>query len=409
MASLFKAAALSGLSLASAQDWFNLPMERGPGGDYSLHEIDNVLKYDVGVDGKAAYVHAGNFTPELLKHGAKPMSNTKVLKPKEWSEKVHVKLVDETVKDIHGTKTVLTDRGLQPELQSDYWSYWKLETRPRKMALLVEDMIEDYRIYVGYLTPKIQKLIKVFRENDMPIYWSNWLRRPQDKLYGSLDRFYGPEGVKTLENPMYVYAKDGAKAMHEIAPTEDEVKSGHNIHSAHLSKFADVAFNGKSYLREELREHGIDTLVVTGAWTEDCILSTVLDGSDTENVDMVVVTDGVGTATPGHYPALDVMEATSALLKTADEVVEFVNAHAGDEKFIMKAEYFPPVHSHPHMFPPPAQVVFTVPQFVLLVFVIMVSSVAVTFGVQRAITQRKNRQSYLTMDVNLDELDALPA
>lgn len=390
-----------------AQDWYNLPKVPGPKGDYTADELALVKKFDVGVEGSGtAYVKSGDFSAALLKEGAKPMPNTEVLKPEAWAKKAGVTVVDSKVKDVYGTQTVLTNKGLQPAIQYEYWSYWKLEDKPRRMALLVEDMVEDYRIYVGYLVPKIQPLIKAFKDAGMPVFYSNWLRRPNDKIYGSLDRFYGPAGVKSLENPMYIYAKEGSYPMKELAPTDEEIKAGHMIHSAHLSKFADVTDDGKSYLREEMKEHGIDTLVVTGAWSEDCITATAFDAADTENLDVVIIEDGVGTATPGHYPALEVMKASVALVKKSEEVVKYVESHKGDEKYILKAEVFPKIYEAPT--PAAAQtVVLTLPQLGFLVVIVMISSVGISMVIQRTIAQRSKKLYQTLAEDSSVQLEAL--
>merc|ERR1712196_294785 len=126
-------------------------------------------------------------------------------------------------------------------------------------------MIEDYRPFIGYLIPKIIPLIKAFKDAGMPVFWSNWLRRPNDGLYSAIDRFYGSYGVKQAQNPAFVFSENGAAPCKEIAPTDEDVAAGRMIHSAHLSKFADVTDNGKSYFREMLAKHGVDTLVIVGA------------------------------------------------------------------------------------------------------------------------------------------------
>ena len=166
------------------------------------------------------------------------------------------------------------------------------------------DMVVDYTIYVGYMIPKCKQVLEKFREKDLPVFWSNWLRRSNDGMYGALDRFYGDTGVKSMLNPMYIYAEKGSKTMPELAPTEEEMKMGRVIKSAHLSKFADVDKNGRSIFAQQLQELGVDTLVILGAWTEDCVLATAADAADKYNIDVVIVSDGVGTATPAHFSAL---------------------------------------------------------------------------------------------------------
>merc|ERR1712232_779687 len=62
-----------------------------------------------------------------------------------------------------------------------------------------------------------------------------------------------------------------------------------------------------------------------------------MGATDKYNLDVVVITDGVGTATPSHFPALDVLgAATSKMMKSA-EVVSFLNEHGDDPKYVLPA------------------------------------------------------------------------
>jgi nicotinamidase-related amidase len=54
--------------------------------------------------------------------------------------------------------------------------------------------------------------------------------------------------------------------------------------------------DGRSYLDEKLKEHGIDTVVICGLWTDECILSPAY-AALSQGYDVVVVGDAVATAT----------------------------------------------------------------------------------------------------------------
>jgi len=66
----------------------------------------------------------------------------------------------------------------------------------------------------------------------------------------------------------------GMKHLKEIAPTEKEVTDGWFYHGKHLDMFWTFDENGKFYLDEKLKKAGIDTVVLVGLWTDECILST---------------------------------------------------------------------------------------------------------------------------------------
>jgi len=198
------------------------------------------------------------------------------------------------------------------------------EPHTGRLALLCMDLVEDYRIFVGYLIDNVVPLQAAFRSKGLPVLTSNWVRRPDDGLYGALDRFYGSTGVATFENPMYIYAEDGSLPMAEIAPTAEEIETGWVIKSNHLSKFADVDAEGRSIFYKKLKAAGVDTLVIVGAWTEDCVSATAFDAVDKYNLDTVVVTDGVGTATPAHFPGLSVMKAALTKMVTTAELLAYL-------------------------------------------------------------------------------------
>jgi nicotinamidase-related amidase len=85
---------------------------------------------------------------------------------------------------------------------------------------------------------------------------------------------------------MYVYGAGAADTVAELAPLS-AVEEGRTIKSIHLSKFADRDANGTEILDPMLQGWGVDTVVVVGSWTEDCVLATAFDGSDRHGYDMV--------------------------------------------------------------------------------------------------------------------------
>ena len=66
------------------------------------------------------------------------------------------------------------------------------------------------------------------------------------------------------------YMPEGTETMESLKPITDDEKSL-SIKSMHLSKFADKYADGTDILYPMLRKWGVDTVVVIGAWTEDCI------------------------------------------------------------------------------------------------------------------------------------------
>ena len=142
--------------------------------------------------------------------------------------------------------------------------------------------------------------------------------------------------VRSRENPTYIYSENGTLPMKEIAPTGEEIAAGLTIKSSHLSKRAaappvgprrraarshrpvrpaqvcrrrlarpphhppprrrDAVVGDASMTRPSGRSTflGVDTLVIVGAWSEDCVAATAFDAVDKYNLDTVVVEDAIG-------------------------------------------------------------------------------------------------------------------
>ena len=63
----------------------------------------------------------------------------------------------------------------------------------------------------------------------------------------------------------------------------------------------------------------MDTLVICGSWTDDCIISTMLRAV-AEDFNAVVVEDAIFTATSVKEEAIAVMKHAYCLMTNADEI-----------------------------------------------------------------------------------------
>ncbi len=235
------------------------------------------------------------------------------------------------------------DRALQPmenysstpgepnDLPLSFWASWNLKDRPRRVALLLDDCQEEYRPYAGKILPNLKKLVDAFRaaqskSDGIRIMWSSWTRTFDDGIRNSMDRWYGSKGFRPEdpENAVYIFnGAPGMKPLSEIAPTEKEVSDGWFYHGKHLDMFWTFDENGNSYLDEKLKQAGIDTIVLVGLWTDECILSTSY-AANSRGYDVVVVGDSIATATSNHEIALKVVGGTVAKVVSADEVLSYI-------------------------------------------------------------------------------------
>jgi nicotinamidase-related amidase len=214
-----------------------------------------------------------------------------------------------------------------------FWASWNLADRPRRVALLVDDCQEEYRPYAGDILPNIARLVDAFRavrdqSDGVCIAWSAWSRRFDDGISNAMDRWYGPRGLRPddPENAAYVFTgTKGLQPLTEIAPTEAEVADGWFYHGKHLDMFWTFDDDGSSYLDGKLKALDVDTIVIVGLWTDECVLSTAYAGNS-RGYDVVVVADAVATATANQETALTIANSTVAKVLSTDDVLRYMES-----------------------------------------------------------------------------------
>jgi len=222
---------------------------------------------------------------------------------------------------------------------TDFWCAWELQDRPRKMALLIDDMQYEYEPYVKGLVPQVKQLVAAFRAAGLPIYWSVWWRwGPDDGFFNSMDRFYGAVGANTPLNALYNHnVTHGGTILPEIGPLTPLERQRSMRKSYSLDMFDERPMQwqvdaGQGTLDDELKKLGVDTVVQVGAWTDDCIIATAFHAFALQ-YDVIVVTDGVSTASKNHFKALDVMGgAVAKMLDTAAIVAHLAGGGAAAKK-----------------------------------------------------------------------------
>ncbi len=213
----------------------------------------------------------------------------------------------------------------------EFWAAWELADRPRRIALLVDDCQEEYRPYAGEILPNVERLVDAFRsvraQNDgVAVAWSAWSRMFDDGISNAMDRWYGPRGLRPEEpeNAAYVFTGGpGLEPLAEIAPTAEERADGWFYLGKHLDMFWTFDEQGESYLDGRLKALDIDTIVIVGLWTDECVLSTAYAGNS-RGYDVVVVGDAVATATSHQQAALTVANGTVAKVLDTDEVLHYL-------------------------------------------------------------------------------------
>ena len=60
-----------------------------------------------------------------------------------------------------------------------------------------------------------------------------------------------------------------------------------------------------------LRAWGVNTIVLAGAWTDDCIAATAFDAVDRYGFDLVIVKDAMATATIHGHKMVNIYNLSS--------------------------------------------------------------------------------------------------
>jgi nicotinamidase-related amidase len=212
-----------------------------------------------------------------------------------------------------------------------FWASWELPDRPRRIALLLDDCMEEYRAYAEDILPNLVKLVDTFRlakttHEGVCITWSVWSRRFDDGISNAQNRWYGSKGLnpECPENAVYIFeGNPGLQILSEIEPEDKEMADGWFYHSEHLDMFWTFDEEGDSYLDKKLKAYDIDTIVISGLWTDECILATAYAGSS-RGYDVIVVGDAVATATANQVTALEIANGTVAKVLTTEEIVNYM-------------------------------------------------------------------------------------
>lgn len=203
-----------------------------------------------------------------------------------------------------------------------------LPLEPGRTALLVVDMQRAF-VEPGQamevppareIVPRIQELIAVFREQRLPVVFTEFTYSPTAPLLvGELHPEHRPAapGAPTgfgRPSSSCLEGEDNARVIPELAPRTDELV---------VRKHYYDGFNG-TVLDGALRARGIRTVVVTGTMTDICVLGTVIGGFNRE-YRLIVVEDAVATLWPEIQRAtLDVVRRAYARVLSAKEVVDEV-------------------------------------------------------------------------------------
>eukprot|EP00439_Symbiodinium_sp_Y106_P063474 s2480_g9.t2 len=234
-----------------------------------------------------------------------------------------------TANSVEGLTATVQSNPLQFPLLTDFWCAYELTDRKRTPALLIDDMQVEYAEYVHGIVPQVKLLLNAFREAGLPVFWSTWWRwGPDDGFFNSMDRFYGPIGWNTSSNALYNHKRNGGDVLPAVAP-QTPLEWRRVMHKSYSLDMFDerpmewASPSDQGTLHVELQKLGVDTVVQVGAWTDDCIISTAFHAFSLQ-YDVILIEDGVSTASKQHFNAIEVMRGALAKVLFAEDVAAYI-------------------------------------------------------------------------------------
>jgi biuret amidohydrolase len=179
---------------------------------------------------------------------------------------------------------------------------------PKKVALLVIDMENDFvkpdapmQVPMAYeAIPNIKMLLDACREKGATVIYTTHVHGKDRGDMGLMGDFWAPIGDQTA----LVDGTAGIEIYEELAPNEGELVIKKHRYSAFYN----------TNLETQLRNRGIETLIITGTVTNMCCESTARD-AQFRDYNTIFISDATGTMDhpdlgAGSMTAEEVQKAT---------------------------------------------------------------------------------------------------
>ena len=76
-----------------------------------------------------------------------------------------------------------------------------------------------------------------------------------------------------------------------------------------------------------LEAWGVNTIIMCGAWTDDCLATTIFDAVDKYGYDVITVENGCATATIHGANMMKILAASTSLIMQAEQVIAHLKNH----------------------------------------------------------------------------------
>ncbi|MBS3815960.1 MAG: cysteine hydrolase [Candidatus Thermoplasmatota archaeon] len=150
------------------------------------------------------------------------------------------------------------------------------------------------------IIPNVQELLKKFRESEKIIVFT----KIRSTSFNGKKEDIDSEGSDSKEGVI----------LKEVEPTENDVV---------ITKDDPDIFQGTE-LDSHLRESGVDTLVITGVLTNECVEASVLQAVENDYRVILVEDSTAAFSEEIHEKALDLIQKNSTIITSTDDILRLV-------------------------------------------------------------------------------------
>ena len=161
--------------------------------------------------------------------------------------------------------------------------------------------------------PNIKKLLKFSRDNKLRVFHFQFGSRTSDGSDLYTIRKIGDAETQQRTGTHFVYGPGDFEyeIVDELKPQPGELVENKRTRSAFLGTALD----------HTLRMAGIESVLITGGWTESCVLATALNAIDL-GYKGILIEDATATLNPrGQDSVMMIFESYFSKVKTTDEVI----------------------------------------------------------------------------------------
>lgn len=181
--------------------------------------------------------------------------------------------------------------------------------QPEKSGVAPEAQEYYFQTLENFVLSNVRKLQDTFREHNLEVIHIHIQSLTQD----GRDRSLGHKRLDLLAVP----GSKEAEFLPEVAPVGDEIV---------LGKTASGVFNATN-LHYILKNLAIDSLYITGVYTNECVSTTVRDACDL-GFNVTLLEDGCTTVTPQLQEfTINILRDRYARIMNTEQAIDYIQSH----------------------------------------------------------------------------------